>query len=114
VPHSGTGVPAPVHLLLCAVSALTAVMMSACEPMLASSPQPLQTGTESHAKLRGWIESKREITSPGADARAPASYEYTVRMGDGSSHVFREEMPASWRLGERLIYIAGSDPLTAR
>jgi hypothetical protein len=96
------------------VPALTGVMISACEPMLASSPQPLQTGTEGHAKLRGWIESKREITPLGADARAPASYEYTVRMGDGSSHVFREEMPASWRLGERLIYIAGSDPLNAK
>ena len=42
---------------------------------------------------------------------APASYEYTVRMGDGSSHLFREEMPMSWRQGERLMFIEGSDPL---
>lgn len=111
MPHSGIGVPAPVHLLLCAVSALTGVMISACEPMLASSPQPVQTGTESHAKLRGWIESKREITPPGIDARVSGSYEYTARMGDGSSHVFREEMPMSWRQGERLMFIEGSDPL---
>jgi hypothetical protein len=32
-------------------------------------------------------------------------------MRDGSSHVFREEMPVSWRLGERLIFIEGSEPL---
>jgi hypothetical protein len=59
----------------------------------------------------GWIESKREISPLSADAQAPASYEYTARMRDGSRHVFREEMPASWRLGERLIFIEGSDPL---
>jgi hypothetical protein len=103
------------HLLLRVVSALSVVMISACEPMPASSQQPEQMGgAESYAKLRGWIESKREITPLGADARAPAGYEYTVRMGDGSSHVFREEMPVSWRLGERLIFIKGSDPLTAK
>jgi hypothetical protein len=102
------------HLLLRAVSALTVAMISACEPLPASSQQPEQMGGESYAELRGWIESKREIAPLSADARAPASYEYTVRMGDGSSHVFREEMPGSWRLGERLIFIKGSDPLTAK
>jgi hypothetical protein len=96
--------------LLRVVAALTVVMFSACEPVPASS-QPEQMGTERYAKLRGWIESKREIAPLSGDARTPASYEYTVRMGDGSSHVFREEMPVSWRVGERLIFIEGSDPL---
>ena len=41
----------------------------------------------------GWIESKREI---------PAGYEYTVRMSDGSSSVFQQALPTSWRLRERL------------
>jgi hypothetical protein len=59
----------------------------------------------------GWIESKREIAASSAAAHAPVSHEYTIRMGDGSSHVFREEMPMSWRLGERLMYIEGSGPL---
>lgn len=48
----------------------------------------------------GWIESKREVL--------PGIYEYTVRMGDGSSSVFREALPVSWRLGERLMVIEGS------
>jgi hypothetical protein len=34
-------------------------------------------------------------------------YEYTLRKADGSSRVFREELPVSWRLGERLISIGG-------
>jgi hypothetical protein len=34
--------------------------------------------------------------------------EFTVRMADGSSRVFREDPAVSWRLGERLIYIDGA------
>jgi hypothetical protein len=55
----------------------------------------------------GWIESKREILASVADPAALAIYEYTVRMGDGTSSVFREELPVSWRLGERLLVIEG-------
>ena len=96
------------------VLALTVVTLSACEPMLGSSQQPEQMAAESSARLHGWIQSKREIAPLNADARAPASYEYTARMRDGSSHVFREEMPVSWRLGERLIVIVGSERSTHR
>ena len=60
----------------------------------------------------GWIESKREIVPSVADPRSPGIYEYTLRMADGSSSVFREALPASWRLGERLTVIDGtSTPL---
>ncbi|HUF82183.1 MAG TPA: hypothetical protein VMN03_13690 [Burkholderiales bacterium] len=38
----------------------------------------------------------------------PPYYEYTVSMADGSSRIFREQMPASWRVGERLYYIDGA------
>jgi hypothetical protein len=31
-------------------------------------------------------------------------------MRDGSSSVFRETLPTSWRLGERLTVIDGKDP----
>ena len=59
----------------------------------------------------GWIESKREIPPGAADSRAPGSYEYTVRMTDGSSSVFQQALPASWRFGERLTVIGGVGPL---
>lgn len=61
----------------------------------------------------GWIEWKRKILPGGPDPDARLSYEYTVRMADGSSRVFREEAPISWRLGDRLIFIDGADPLSA-
>jgi hypothetical protein len=50
----------------------------------------------------GWIESKREIVPAVVERHAVRSYEYTVRMKDGSSSIFRQALPASWRLGERL------------
>lgn len=58
----------------------------------------------------GWIESKRPIASSVADPHSLGIYEYTLRMTDGSSRVFRETLPASWRVGERLTLIEGRDP----
>ncbi len=34
-----------------------------------------------------------------------------VRMADGSSRAIDDANPARWRAGERLIFIAGTDPL---
>ena len=58
----------------------------------------------------GWIESKRQVASSVADPHSLGIYEYTLRMTDGSSRVFREALPASWRVGERLTLIDGQDP----
>lgn len=57
----------------------------------------------------GWIESKRELAPGVASAGAPRIYEYTLRMADGSSSVFEEALPTSWRLGERLRVLEGWD-----
>ena len=58
----------------------------------------------------GWIESKREILPEVADPLVPRVYEYTLRRADGSSSVFREALPASWRVRERVVVIDGTDP----
>ena len=58
----------------------------------------------------GWIESKRQIASSVTDPRSLGIYEYTLRMTDGSSRVFQEALPTSWRVGERLTLINGQDP----
>lgn len=58
----------------------------------------------------GWIESKRPIASGVTDPQSLGIYEYTLRMTDGSSRVFRETLPASRRVGERLTLIHGEDP----
>lgn len=75
---------------------------------------PAQPEPAVHAVRRcphcGWIESKRHIASSVADPHSPGIYEYTLRMTDGSSRLFRETLPASWRVGERLTLIDGQDP----
>ncbi len=90
---------------------------------VAWDPQPIRPDTEPAAApalveltqrtgLRcpncGSIESKRALPRLASEL---LSYEYSVRMGDGSSHLFREQMPTSWRLGERLILIEGASAL---
>jgi hypothetical protein len=52
------------------------------------------------SQYSGWIETRHEIL--------PQVFEYTVRMRDGSSRVFQETLPTSWRLGERLTVIDGA------
>lgn len=37
-------------------------------------------------------------------------YEIIVRMADGSYRVINQASPASWRVGERVIVIAGTNP----
>jgi hypothetical protein len=54
-----------------------------------------------------WIESKEEVGAGLPGPHGPTVYEYTVRKADGSSSIFREQMPVSWRRGERLISIDG-------
>ncbi|MEQ1774153.1 MAG: hypothetical protein ABL891_10275 [Burkholderiales bacterium] len=37
-------------------------------------------------------------------------HEIVVRMSDGSSRIFKHGTPAGWRVGERVIVIAGTIP----
>jgi hypothetical protein len=71
----------------------------------------LKAGPAARCPHCGRIESKRKLGADAAAPRAAASYEYTLRMADGSSRVFQERRPVSWRLGERLIYIDGVQAL---
>jgi hypothetical protein len=58
----------------------------------------------------GRIESKQEIRPGAADPHAASTYEYKVRMVDGSRGVFREKASPGWRVGERLIFIGETTP----
>lgn len=58
----------------------------------------------------GWIESKREILPEVTDPLVARIYEYTLRRANGSLSVFRETLPTTWRLGERVVVIDGADP----
>ena len=82
-------------------------MLAACEaPSGDSDALPVQVELTvpvgRHCPHCGRIESKREV--------AARVYEYTLRMPDGTSSVFQETLPASWRVGERVGVIAGLEP----
>lgn len=97
--------------LATALSALCLTTLAACDVATEAGEQLLLVAAaESKVQLRGcphcgWIESKREILPDVSSAPGARSYEYTVRMQNGSSTVFQQALPASWRLGERLTVI---------
>src|SRR4051794_18643780 len=90
--------------------ALLLVTLAACDTAIESGEELLVSNAAPLVQERrcphcGWIESKREIVPAASEAPAAKSYEYTVRMPDGSSTVFQQSLPVSWRLRERLTVI---------
>jgi hypothetical protein len=76
------------------------------------APQFLVSGpTPKHCPSCGWIEAKREVSPDTIDPGALKTYEYTLRMADGSVSLFRETLPTKWHLGERMTLIEGISPL---
>jgi len=69
----------------------------------------------------GVVASTREIEQPGVaggvarggqneiPGKLVKSYEVTIRMKDGSSHVFMDANPVNWRPGEGIIFIQGAN-----
>ena len=103
------------QLLVPLLSGLCVAMLGACEPGINDGDAlPEQAGLRiapvRHCAHCGRIESKREIVPRVADPLALRVYEYTLRMPDGSSRVFQETLPATWRVGERVGVIEGSEP----
>lgn len=78
------------------------------EPDEAAAPHQSVAPRAARCPHCGWIETRHEIPPLVADPLARKVFEYTVRMADGSSRVFQETLPTSWRLGERLTVIDGS------
>lgn len=89
--------------------------LAACEATIDEDAAPLLAAAQVAREARrcphcGWIESKREVPPEVADPRAARIYEYTMRRADGSSSVFREALPATWRVRERVVVIDGALP----
>jgi hypothetical protein len=55
----------------------------------------------------GMVVSTREVERHD---ESPGSYEFVVRMADGSSRVIEDADPGRWRESERLIVIDGFNP----
>jgi hypothetical protein len=97
------------------LSVLLLAMLAACDSgidagdaLLAPRAPAVQPRRCLHC---GRIESKRQMPAGATDPHALAVYEYTVRMTDGSSSIFEQALPVSWRVGERLTVIGVARPL---
>lgn len=49
-----------------------------------------------------------------AQAMAAPRYEIIIRLNDGSVQAIPTDNPANWRVGERMILIAGANPARER
>ena len=105
------------RFLAAVLSALLLATLPACETGTDAGAELLAPGAPAVAVDTrrcphcGRIESKRKVPPGTADPHALAVYEYTVRMTDGSSSIFEQALPASWRVGERLTVIGAARPL---
>jgi hypothetical protein len=83
------------------------------EPAAADAPAPFLLAGPHPPRCAncGWIEAKQELAPLLADSQGRKVYEYTLRMQDGSTRVFRETLPTSWRLGERVTLIEATGAL---
>lgn len=54
----------------------------------------------------GFVESIRHVEAAGL---APAAYEFTVRMRDGSLRTSSDSSAAKWLVGDRIILVGGTE-----
>jgi len=95
--------------------ALAALVVCGMPAIPASQAAPSQVASPVAAAI---IETTRQgrrckcwgrvldIRSIGASATAPASYEFTIRMHDGSLHTSPANALGSWKVGDRIIVMA--------
>jgi len=95
------------------LSALLLSGLAACETAIdeEAAPARIPAREARGCPQCGWIESKREILPETLDPRAARVYEYTLRRANGAVSVFREALPVTWRLGERVVVIDGIAPV---
>jgi hypothetical protein len=80
----------------------------------AVEPAPPQTGNPAKARDRrtrcatcGVIQAIRRIEPVGD---LPATFEFTVRLRDGSTRISSSETQDKWRSGDRIMFIGGIAP----
>jgi hypothetical protein len=72
--------------------------------VIASMREIRQPATGIDPGTAGGTARRGQSDLPGESTR---SYEVTVRMNDGSNHVFMDSKPANWRPGQRVILVEG-------
>jgi len=83
------------------------------ETAASSLPAAGEGAVKARARKRceacGVVEAIRRIDPVG---ELPATYEFTVRLRDGSMRLSTDTSPAKWREGHHIMLIGGVDPVT--
>lgn len=95
-----------VVLAAAALVAASVADWKSAAPAAAASSQggAVEPRTRATCAACGRVQSVRRVAARGG---APATYEITVRLRDGSTHVHTDATPANWRRGESVVFIAG-------
>lgn len=104
--------PFLIAALLAVVLAAAALAAASVADWKSAAPAAVASPQGGAAELRargtcatcGRVQSVRRLAARGG---APATYEITVRLRDGSTHVHTDATPANWRRGESVVFIAG-------
>jgi hypothetical protein len=78
--------------------------VAAAAPLPATAAGTPEAAAKGRCPACGFVQSVRRVKARG---NAPETYEITVRLSDGSTHVHTESTPRNWRRGERIVFIAG-------
>ena len=90
-----------------APAALQPVRIAADPALLLAAPAPEIRNRGRSCDGCGVVQSLRRLESVGG---APAAYEFTVRLRDGSFRTSSIANTAGWRVGDRIMLIGGVKP----
>jgi hypothetical protein len=114
-PHAGRRWALSAALAATAAFAITATSAapSGTEPAASASVEPAATSAvpEKAARVRCWGQLV-DIHGVEATASAPASFEFVVRMHDGSMHTGASQGLDSWQVGDHIL-VFGCVPAAA-
>ena len=85
-------------------------LLGAYEPAPEAQALPARREIKTHRRTRcegcGVVQAIQHIDALGD---TPESYEFTVRLHDGSTRVSTEASQAKWRAGDNIILIGGTN-----
>ena len=86
-------------------------LLAGDEVVAAAASEPAPLSARARARLRcqycGVVESITPVEGAGAQA---ASYEFRVRLRDGSARVSSLPSASLWRVGDRIMLMDGESP----
>src|SRR6185369_1970864 len=82
-------------------------LVIAQEPVPEAAAPMVKARSRARCASCGVVQAIRRVDAAGD---APASYEFTVRLRDGSIRLISDASQAKWRAGDNIMLIGGANP----